>query len=411
MDSDNLRDALAHRDRIRHMEMIIRVFQVDWFAELMDEEFPQLRHLELKGEAPEDLPYIFLGHFLGGSVPSLQHLSIDNINYEGLPSLLSSTPNLLSLQTKGIRLDYYMSPEKMVGALYGLTKLRDLCIAFWPNNFGFEFREVMGLQSPQSPTHAVLPDLTKLRIRGENEHFENLVNSIDAPRLEDLQVEYLDPDEGEELRAGNLSRFISRTETFKHAQFGRAAVTLGSHHTLVILGLPRGECRQARLSHIVSDQVYHRLVPFVDTVSPVINWLRQLVIMLSDVQYLSIESMVELTLWEDASVDWLQLLHTFPAVEVLHVSGEVVKRIASALNDIPEEMDAQVLPVLQLLWLDDGQDKKEATSKSVNRFLALRKQSGRPVVIIESHDEFIERLNSHQSELSPLSGYLASLLP
>ena len=88
--------------------------------------------------------------------------------------------------------------------------------------------------------------------------------------------------------------------------------------------------------------------------------------MLSDVQYLPMESIDLERDLED--VDWLQLLHLFSVVEVLHVSGEVVKDIASAQNDIPEEMDAQVLSVLQLLWLDDGQDQKEGKRQAASLY-------------------------------------------
>src|SRR6266404_3383875 len=110
------------------------------------------------------------------------------------------------------------------------------------------------------------------------------------------------------------------------------------------------------------------------------------------------------------NIDWLQLLCSFSAMEMLHVSGGLEKHITSALEDTPKEMVAQVLPVLQLLWLeslDYIQDNKKGKGKpepvSVDQFLSLRKKSGHPVVVVKSHNEFIGRLNPYQSELIRLS--------
>ncbi len=401
------RAALAHRDRIRRIRLVMVGPDAVWFVELMEEEFPQLTHLDLMGEPRSDprwVPSISFDEFLGGSAPSLQHLSIDGFDYQGLPSLLSSAPNLVSLKIRDIRLSCYMPPEVLVGVLAGLKRLRELIVGFSSLIPPDQFPNARGFQNLRSPTHAILPALTKLQIEGDNEYMETLINSIDAPRLEGLHVEYPKPEEDEVIRAGHLSQFIGRTESFKRAQFRRAEVKLNRHDTSVVLDLPQGEHQRARLSHMILYQE-DSTIPPVDTVSHVISWLRPLVMMLSDVQYLSIEGMGSKDKENDRileSVDWLPLLCSFPAVEVLHVSGEVVKHLASALEGTLEEMVAQVLPALQLLWLDDVRGKKEGKGKpeSVDRFVSLRKQFGRPVVVVESCDELIERLNPHQLELS-----------
>jgi len=143
---------------------------------------------------------------------------------------------------------------------------------------------------------------------------------------------------------------------------------------------------------------------FIDTISHMINWHGQLIMMLSDVQHLSIDGDTGLKAKENQnhvleSVNWRLFLRPFLAVEVLHVSRALVKQIASALEDTPgEEMAAQVLPALQVLWLDNDQDKKEK-GNSVERFLSLRGKFGHPVVMAQSRNEFIERLNPHQLEL------------
>jgi len=400
-DADNLRATLAQRDRIRRVQILMTITEANWFAKLMEEEFPQLTHLDLIGAPKYNVPYISFDRFLGGSAPSLQHLCIDDFDYGGLPSLISSAPNLVSLQIKNIRPACYMSPEAMVGALAGLTKLRDLCIAFssWiPSTY--QFHDGNELQSSRSLTRIVFPTLTKLQFEGDRRYLEDLINLIDAPRLEDLHVQYPNLYVYEGLRPGNLPQFITRAETLKHSQFRRAEVTLNHHRgcTYVLLDLPRGERQQHCLSYLILDHWQNLLISFADTSSHMINWLGQLAIMLSDVQYLSIESKLgqERDKWRGGeNADWLLLLRSFSAVEVLDVSGESVKHIASALGRIPEEMVAQVLPSLQLLLLD-----KKGEYMPMDQFLLLRRLSGRPVVVVESREEFMEKHNPHQLGLS-----------
>ena len=132
--------------------------------------------------AASQMRHISFDQLLGGSVPSLQHLSISGFDYEGLPSLLSSAPNLISFKNQYIRPQCYLSPEEMIEALAGLTKLRELIIAFSPFYPIHEFRSG-GSQSLGmcSQTHAVFPALTRLQIEGDNKYLENLINLINTP--------------------------------------------------------------------------------------------------------------------------------------------------------------------------------------------------------------------------------------
>jgi hypothetical protein len=88
----------------------------------------------------------------------------------------------------------------------------------------------------------------------------------------------------------------------------------------------------------------------------------------------------------------LPLLHLFPAVEELQVSGELAGHIATVLENTAEERVTEVMPALHSLWLGNG-DKPVG---SIERFLSLRQLSGRPVTILNMQDEFVERLNAHR---------------
>jgi len=80
----------------------------------------------------------------------------------------------------------------MVRALAGLTKLRDLCIEFSTlESESYEFHDELKLRTPQSPPLVVIfPALTKFQMGGDNEYLEHFMALVNAPRLENLSVEY-----------------------------------------------------------------------------------------------------------------------------------------------------------------------------------------------------------------------------
>jgi len=90
-------------------------------------------------------------------------------------------------------------------------------------------------------------------------------------------------------------------------------------------------------------------------------------------------------------VEWLDLLHKFSTVQTLHVSQELAGHVALALEDITGEMVAEVLPSLNLIFLE-GQ-----SASSFEKFVAACRLSGRPVTVIETKTEFDERLETYVS--------------
>jgi len=88
-------------------------------------------------------------------------------------------------------------------------------------------------------------------------------------------------------------------------------------------------------------------------------------------------------------------------VEVLCLSGRVATFVASALEGTSEEMVTQVLPALHLIWLDDESDickeLLEVGPTDFRQFLTLRQRSGLPVTIVDTQEEFDEKLGCHLS--------------
>ncbi|KAH8982467.1 hypothetical protein EDB86DRAFT_2834355 [Lactarius hatsudake] len=90
--------------------------------------------------------------------------------------------------------------------------------------------------------------------------------------------------------------------------------------------------------------------------------------------------------------EWLDLLRQFSAVRTLHVSGEFAGLVALVLDDITGDMVAEVLPFLDLIYLD-GQPVS-----SVGRFLAARQLSDHRVTIINTEVGFYQRVKSYVSD-------------
>ncbi|KAH9168468.1 hypothetical protein EDB89DRAFT_1991883 [Lactarius sanguifluus] len=301
--------------------------------------------------------------FLGGSAPCLQHLSLDSVALMDLPKLLLSTRDLVSLQLENFPPWGYISPEEIVGGLAGLTRLRTLSI-----RFAIPYERLNNSMHPRSC--AVLPALTEFEFRGGSKYLDELMTQIDTPRVEDVRIEYSQLD----VQAPQISEFIKRS------QFKRARVDFC--YSDIKLDRSQGECHQAHHSLIISDPELQRF-----TAPDMARLLDQLVPMLSNVVHLTVVGKHGRGLGDDM----LPLLRLFPAVETMDVSrktaGYAEGYIASALEDIAEDMVTEVLPALHLLLLDDDDNKLE-------RFLSLRQLSGRPVTVVNTQDEFVERLNA-----------------
>ncbi|KAH9169000.1 hypothetical protein EDB89DRAFT_2073419 [Lactarius sanguifluus] len=380
-DQDDFIAVLEHPDRVRRIVLSIGTTRPD-VVEVMREPFLALTHLQLAGPKDEgydpdvlDLP----DDFLGGSAPCLRHLILGNITFPRLSTLLLSAYDLVSLDLYSVPLTGYdrgyISPEEMVSSLAILTKLRTLSIdrCSHPRSSHEQTR------CPDPPMLTVLPALTQFEFRRNFKYLEDLVAQIDAPQVEDIKIDYLT----KEVQTRQLSQFIGRSN-LKHTQFRRANVTF-DYCIHIGLDLPQGQCLQARF--------FIEMIPdYATTVSKVlcvVHVLGELVAMTSKVDHLQVSfSPPSNPIQVGQEGEWLPLLHLFSAVEVLEVSGGSAGCIAAALEDTAEETPTILLPELQLLWLED--------CKKPERFLSSHQLSGRPITIVDTRDEFVERLNAHR---------------
>ena len=88
-------------------------------------------------------------------------------------------------------------------------------------------------------------------------------------------------------------------------------------------------------------------------------------------------------------IQWLQFLSLFSSVRTLFLREQLAWHVSHALQVIDDGMMAtEVLPALDTLCVE-GQ-----FASSVNKFIAARRESGRPVTFVNTEKEFRERLNS-----------------
>ena len=377
----NVIAALRHPNRVCSVTLEVPGPAVGRVATVMQESFPVLTHLFFytwDRNAP-----VLPGGFLGGSAPCLHEIYIEGVPFPALPALLLSTHDLVTLKLYNIPPTGYISPQAMVVGLAALPNLETLIVHFRlatprPNH----------IRSGPPVTRTVLPSLTHFRFKGASEYLENLVAHIDSPQLHNIDIEYLN--QLVDFQVGQLSKFIGRSLGPKVTWFRHADVTF--HDDRVNLTFTRG--RQIDWDSGPADVRTSIYCDDIDwQVSHMAQVLSYISAMIPFVIHLNLDSACGHAQSKVVDhVDLQHLLRQFSTVKTLHVYEELTKHVALALEDITEEMVAEVLPSLDLIRLV-GQP-----ASSIAKFIAVRQRSGRTVTVIDTESEFDERLKSYTSE-------------
>ena len=329
--------------------------------------FPTLT--ELKISSGYEIVPIVPDSFLGGSAPQLRTLELYGIPFPALGKLLLSTRNLVDIDVREIPHSGYISPQEIVAGLSTSMGLERLTLEYqspqsWDDRANWD---------PPPLTRIVLPALTRLVFKGDNQYLEAIVSRIDAPLLDSLQITFFN-----QLMFDTplLGHFVSRTETF--TAIHRADVdfyTSGVYITLV----RRKEtfdnktftlkilCKQPDWQPSSMAQVCNSIIPPL----PTLGKLR------------IGESSFPQSQWYDdmENTEWIELLQPFTCVKDLVISEGFVPFVAPALVQEPDdESVTQALPVLQELSLE-GPHPSRAVSEAVEKFITARLLSGHPVTI------------------------------
>ena len=375
-DEDNVIAALEHRDRVNVVRLFVTGLQMGKIAAVMQEPFPALTHLSMRSE-DEDIP-VLTAEFLGGVAPRLQEITLYRIPFPALPTLLLSTGDLVTLNLFDIPDFGYISPERMIPCLAALPRLEVFAITHK------DFDSRPDPIRPPPVTRLVLPALISLSFKGLFEYLEDLAGHIDGPQLEQISTIYVDV--SDHIEVTQLSEFIDRSigpSTFAYIHF---------HFPQVVFTMSREyENSAGRDRRSVATTISHAPEMVDWKLFDLVYLLREISAAFCTVVHLELEAELAETDSSDDDVrdiGWLSLLHQFPAMQTLYVSPGLAGVISLALKDITVEMAAEMFPSLRLICLEGE------PASSLEQIVAIRRFSDHPITVVETKDEFGERLES-----------------
>jgi hypothetical protein len=354
--------AIVHPDRVYEINFRVTSPQLQRLASAMQEPFPALTRLTLGSRLGSEAPAPALPEgFVGGSVPSLQYLSLYYIAYPALPKLLSSATDLTTLHL--LSHPVYISPEAMVTSLSTLTRLERLSLKFRPPLSSPDWES----QRPPPPTRTVLPALTWFKFEGISEYLEDLLALIDIPLLDYSCIVF------DQLISdiSQLALFMKRTKRFHalneaHVTFDYDDLGVGSLLPIHMFDGKSGFkilCRGLdwRLSSLA--QVFKAFFPSMYMVEHL---------------YVYGPSVLP-SRWQE-NLEWLKIYRPFTVVKNLYLSREFAPHVASAMQELVGGKVAEVLPTLQNIFLE-GLQPSGPIQEDIQKFVAARQPSGNPITV------------------------------
>ena len=330
----------------------------------ISEPFPALVELLLSSPpSAADTP-ILPDSFLGGSVPCLQSLNLWGIPFPAIGKLLSSTRDLVTIYLGSIPPSGYISPEEMVNILSGLTKLKELHLTF------FEIPRLLTHGASQRPsvlTRVILPALTTFSFLGNNNYLEEIVSRIDAP-LDYIAVSLFDQPV---IDIPLLRDFIGRTKIFNTSN--RADISVSNDNTRISLFRRKGDIDFKMLNLRI---LYLR---HIFNLSSLLWVCSSFLHPIPDLEHLGIYDFPSGRWREVENTHWMELLRPFTTVKHLVLDESTVFSVASVLQELVEDQVAEILPVLQNIFLEGCESGP--VPEGIVRFIGARELSGSPVAV------------------------------
>ena len=361
---DDIVAVLERSDRVCDIDLRnLERLDLEIISAAMQVPFPELTILDLwSNETVSPLP----DSFLGGSAPRLRRLELAGIPFPGLPKLLLSATQLVSLELHNIPHSGYIPPEAIVTALSTLTRLKLLRLFFESP----QSRPDPAHQRPPLTTHSVLPNLELFEFKGDSEYVEVVMAHIDAPRLEILQTILFNDIV---FDTPQLTQFIGRTPNMQALE--KAYVTFdGDSAAVELSSLEHGRyerlkvrilCRELDWQVSSMEQICASCLPPLPTLDLHI---------VGNSRYRQH--------WE-GNVDnalWLRLLQPFTSVKNLYLSEVIAGRIIPALQELVGDRAAEVLPTLENIFLEEGH-RSGPVQEGIQQFVAVRQATNHPIAV------------------------------
>ena len=372
-DENNIIAALKHPDRICELNVPVTKTILAKSALLLQASFPTLECIRL-GSQDASRPLILPIGFLGGDTPRMREIHLTSTAFSALPLLIQSTRELVSLQLDDVPNSGYFSPEALAFGLSSTTQLKHLKLYFHPPSPRPDQR-----RTPSPPkTRFILPALIEIHFRGNSDYFEDLVARIDAPAVEQVEMNFL---ELNTFDTPQLTQFINRTKTLRspyHTSFRLSEDDITITHDFRLASSSTSGTIRMQIS---CDDVDRQM-------SILVHVGRQFSRLLSSVETLDANGSPMLFSLRDPretdSAKWLELLRHFRAVRKFEVAGALVPNIISTIEQVTGNMARGILPLLRDLHLDIPQ---LSMSPSIEPFVAARRLSSHPVTVHYARDD------------------------
>ena len=307
--------------------------------------------------------------FLGGSAPCLRLFALLGVPFPGLSNLLLSATHLVSLYL-------YRIPHSRVHFTRGDGHLP--LHVDQPQALQLEFQSPQYCSDQENrrsppPTRSILPALTSFWFKGVNEYLEDLVSSIDSPRLYRLSTTFFNDID---FNTPELNQFISRTPTL--GAYDEARLIFRSHQALVKLHQFQPEPSDHKIANVrilcqVPGWQLSSLAQICTLSLPLFSTVENLYI------YENRDSPPH---WKDdiENTEWLELLLPFTAVKNLYLTKQFLPRIVPVLQELTGGRTTEVLPGLQNVLLE-GFQPSEPVEEGIAQFISARQLTNHPVAI------------------------------
>jgi hypothetical protein len=381
-DEQGITFALKQRDRVLRVRLTMPdTSLLEKFIAVMDEEYPILEHLNI-GSQIEDVSTILI-------IPeTLQapHLRLLWLRGFALPMgslLITTAVSLVTLFLVMVHPSMFFHPNTLLQWISLMPQLERLAIYF---DFLIPNRNVE-IQLMHTPIIApvTLPNLRYFQFHGVSTYLEALVHRITTPRLEKLNIEFINQ---LTFFVPCLLEFLNTTENLR---FDSATFGFFDGEVNVALSY-RGE---AEFAFGLRIYCWH-LDWQVSSMAQISNSLSQ---MFSAVEHLDLIHEVHGRSSEEHNqvdrTEWRKHLGPFTNVKTLSIDNGLVEDLSHCLQLEGGELPLELLPELQELTYSGSAE----TGDGFTSFIDARQNAGRPVTLVRQ----LFKPNQHSSGPSFIS--------
>jgi hypothetical protein len=360
-DEEDILLALRHSDRVHHISLGLVPLTLRKIITTMDEQFPILEHAYIWSQTKDNGSLVLPRTF---QAPHLRHLWLSGAALPIRSPLLTTTVGLVSLRLYDIPPSAYFSPTHLLTQLSLMPQLAILEIHF---RSPLPTRDVeRQLLATPITSHTTLPNLRRFSFKGVSAYLEDLLRSISAPVLSELQIVFFNQ---LTFTVPRLLQFMGTSGTLSFN-----TVQLAFEHPFAELTASQlGEGRDHRFCVWIIcrhfDWQVSSAAQILNTLQPVLSVAEKLTLLHVQID-LSSEWLNEVD-----RTQWRQLLRPFTNVKTLRVNDDLVGKLASSLQTEDREPPLELLPNLKEVEYSGGDEARDTFIS----FIDERQVAGHPV--------------------------------